>query len=311
MKVENQTSVTEFILLGFTDRHEIQILLFFLFFLLYFCTLLGNLGIILLIHIDHHFHTSMYYLLSNLSFLDLCYSSSVAPKTMANLLVEKKTISFVGCAAQLFFFAAFCTTEVYILAAMAFDRYIAICLPLLYATIMKKSFCHQLVVGSYTISFLQTLIVTVSIFRLEFCRSNMISHFFCDVPPLLKLSCSDSTFIEILIYTLGGFAEMASLCIIIVSYVYIISTILKIPSVEGRKKTFSTCASHFTVVTLFYGTVIFVYFRPSSYSKEQERVVSVIYTMLIPMSNPLIYSLRNKEVKHAFLKAIQSKMVYL
>ncbi|XP_069083582.1 olfactory receptor 5AU1-like [Pleurodeles waltl] len=305
MKVGNQTPITEFLLLGFTDRLEIQILLLLLFFFLYLCTLLGNLGIILLIHIDHHLHTPMYYLLSNLSFLDLCYSSSVAPKTMSNLLVERKTISFAGCAAQLFSFAAFCTTEVYILAAMAFDRYIAICLPLLYATIMRKSFCHQLVAGSYAISFLQSLIVTVSIFRLEFCHSNLISHFFCDVPPLLKLSCSDSTFIEILIYTLGGFAEMVSLCVIIVSYVYIISTILKISSSEGRQKTFSTCASHFTVVSLFYGTVVFMYFRPASYSKGQERVVSVIYTMLIPMLNPLIYTLRNKEVKQALLKAIQ------
>ncbi|XP_069483803.1 olfactory receptor 5I1-like [Ambystoma mexicanum] len=305
MEFGNLTTITEFLLLGFTNRREFQILLFLLFFLLYLSTLLGNLGIIFLVHTDGHLHTPMYYLLSNLSFLDLCYSSSVTPKTMSNLLAERKTISFLGCAMQLFSFAVFCTTEVYILAVMAFDRYIAICLPLLYPTIMKKSFCIQLVICSYLVSFLQSLIVTMCIFQLEFCRSNFINHFFCDVPPLLNLSCSDATFIEILIYTLGGFAEGTSLFVITISYVCILSAILKIPTLEGRQKTFSTCASHFTVVTLFYGTVIFVYFRPSSYSQAQERAVSVIYTMVIPMLNPLIYSLRNKDVKQALRKAVQ------
>ncbi|XP_078509475.1 olfactory receptor 5AR1-like [Lissotriton helveticus] len=304
MDIENQTTITEFLLLGFTDVRELQILLFALFLLLYLVTVLGNIGIILVIRMDHSLDTPMYYLLSNLSFLDLSYSSSVAPNTMANLVVKRKTISLTACATQLFSFAMFGTAEVYILAAMAFDRYIAICLPLLYTTIMKKSFCLQLVVCSYVLSFLQSLIVTVSIFRLRFCRSNVISHFFCDVPPLLKLSCSSTTLSEILIYTLGGFAEVSSISIIIVSYVYIISAILKIPSATGRLKTFSTCASHFTVVTLFYGTVFFMYFRPSSsYSKGQERVVSVVYTVVIPMMNPLIYSLRNKDFKLALRKA--------
>ncbi|XP_029430864.1 olfactory receptor 1020-like [Rhinatrema bivittatum] len=304
----NQTSMTEFILLGLTDDSELQIVLFSVFLLAYIITLLGNIGIIVLIRLDPHFHTPMYFFLSNLSFTDLCYSSVITPNMLINFLLARKAISFHGCAMQMYLFGASVTIECFLLGVMAYDRYIAICNPLLYPVIMSRRVCHQLVAGAYTGGLLNAIIHTSSTFQLSFCRSNVINHFYCDVPPLLKLSCSNTFINEILMFTFGGFAEMSSLLIIVVSYTYIISTILRIQSAEGRHKAFSTCASHLTAVSLFYGTIIFMYLRPpSSYSLEQDRVASVFYTVVIPMLNPMIYSLRNKEVKRSLRRLINRR----
>ncbi|XP_030043867.1 olfactory receptor 1020-like [Microcaecilia unicolor] len=265
---------------------------------------------ILVIRLIPHLHTPMYFFISNLSFLDTCYSCVIAPKMLVNFLVENPTISISGCATQLYFYVALGTTECFLLAVMAYDRYAAIYNPLLYSTKMSKRLCLQLVVLSYIGGFLHSSIYIITTFQLPFCKSNEISHFFCDILPLLKLSCVSTKTIEILLYTFTGSISMSCLIIILVSYLCILSTILKISSGEGRKKAFSTCASHVTAVTLFYGTISFMYLRPSSsYSEEQDKVVAVIYTFITPMLNPLIYSVRNKEVKAAFSKILQKSFL--
>ncbi|XP_030077825.1 olfactory receptor 1020-like [Microcaecilia unicolor] len=296
----NQTSLTEFILIGFTNyQAHHQTLFFVLFFIIYLTTVLGNTGILVVIQLDPCFYTPMYFFLQNLSFLDLCYSSVVAPKMLVNLLAKSKTISYNGCATQLFFFSSLGSTECLLLSVMAYDRYVAICNPLLYAVIMTRRVCIHLVAASYFLGALQSIIQTSCTFRLSYCKSNVINHFYCDVPPLLKLSCTDTFTNEIAIFVCAAMVGGVSLLIILLSYSYIISTILKICSIEGRYKAFSTCASHFTCVIFFYGTVLFMYLRPSSsYSLTQDRVASLFYTVVIPMLNPLIYSFRNQEVKN-------------
>ncbi|XP_069483818.1 olfactory receptor 5AP2-like isoform X2 [Ambystoma mexicanum] len=303
MEEGNLTNIEEFILLGLTDVPNIQIFLFVLFLIFYIITLAGNIGIITAIQVDSRLHTPMYFFLNNLSFLDLCYSTIITPKTLSNFLAEKKTISYVGCGVQMFFFAASVTTECFLLGVMAYDRYVAICSPLRYTIIMNRDVCIRLVAAAYTGGYLNATLHTITTFRLPFCKTNRINHFYCDVPPLLKLSCTDTTMNEILMFIFGGFAETSSLTTIVVSYSYIISTILKIRSKEGQKKAFSTCGSHLIAVSLFYGTILFMYLRPtSSYAMEQDRVASVFYTVIIPMLNPIIYSLRNKEVAQALKK---------
>ncbi|XP_029431558.1 olfactory receptor 1020-like [Rhinatrema bivittatum] len=306
MGLENQTSVTEFILLGLTDNPILQILLFVFFLLVYIITLLANTGIIVITWLDVHLQTPMYFFLSHLSFVDICYSSVTTPKNLQSLLVEKKSISFLGCALQMYFFIGFAASESFLLVVMAFDRYVAICNPLLYSVLMNRRLCIQLMTAVYLASFVISLIHTTCTFRLSFCESNVINHFFCDVPPLLVLSCSDTLVNEIVIFIIVGFNCITSLLTILISYIYIISTILKIRSAEGRQKTFSTCASHFTAVLIFYCTVVSMNLRPpSSYSLDQNKVTSVFYTMMIPMLNPLIYSLKNKEVKTAMRKVFR------
>ncbi|XP_029431382.1 olfactory receptor 1020-like [Rhinatrema bivittatum] len=301
----NQTSVKEFLLLGFTNVPHLKIVLFVAFLVMYLITLLGNLGIIVLIQLDPRLHTPMYFFLSNLSFVDLWCSSAIAPKTLTNFLSENKTISYLGCAAQLYFFVAFACTDNFLLAAMAYDRYVAICNPLLYPIVMTRKVCTQLVICSYLTSFLYSLVQTGTTFRLSFCRSNEINHFFCDIPPLLKISCTDTYINEIVLPIFAASVTLFSILVILVSYISILFTILKMRSAEGRRKAFSTCASHFSSVTLFYGTVLFMYMRPtSSYSLEQDRIVAIFYTVMIPMLNPLIYSLRNQEVQAALKKTI-------
>ncbi|XP_044149761.1 olfactory receptor 1044-like [Bufo gargarizans] len=299
----NNTHFTEFILLGLTDNHKLEIILFVLFFIFYIITLTGNIGIIVAIRADSRLHTPMYFFLNNLSFLDLCYATIITPKTLVNFLSKSKTIGYKECAVQMYFFAASVTTECFLLGIMAYDRYVAICNPLLYSVVMNKKICAQFVAGAYTLGYLNATLHTITTFRLPFCKTNKIDHFYCDVPPLLKLSCIKTTMNEILMFIFGGFAETSSLTTIIVSYTYIITTILRIRSVEGRKKAFSTCASHFMAVIIFYSTILFMYLRPSStYSMSQDRVASVFYSVIIPMLNPLIYSLRNNEVAQAFKK---------
>ncbi|KAM5246898.1 olfactory receptor 5J2 [Ctenodactylus gundi] len=300
MDEENFTLVTEFILVGLTDRAELKVVLFLLFLVIYAVTLAGNLGMIFVIDVTPKLHTPMYFFLSCLSLVDACYSSVIAPRMLTNFLVATETISFLACVVQHLFFGLFITTEGFLLSVMAYDRYVAIVNPLLYSVTMSKRKCVMLVVGSCTGGMINSLTHTISLGRLSFCGPNVVGHFFCDVPPLLKLSCSDTSMNQLLLLTFSGVIAMGTFLVVIVSYVFIAAAILRIRSASGRQKAFSTCASHLTAVTIFYGTLSFSYIQPSSqYSVEQEKVVSVFYTLVIPMLNPLIYSLRNKEVKDA------------
>nr|XP_048286539.1 olfactory receptor 5B12-like [Myodes glareolus] len=302
--MENSTEVTEFILAGLTDDPELQIPLFIVFLLIYLCTVLGNVGMTGLILLDPHLHTPMYLFLSHLSLVDFGYSSAVTPKVMAGLISTDKIISHNACGIQIFFFGGFITTENFLLAAMAYDRYAAVCKPLHYTTIMTANTCACLTISSYVCGFLNSSIHTGNIFRLSFCKSNVIEHFFCDAPPLLALSCSDTSVSEMVIFFVVGFNVLFCIMVILFSYLFIFITILRMRSSEGRQKAFSTCASHLTAVSIFYGTIIFMYLQPSSsHTMGTDKVTSVFYTMVIPILNPLVYSLRNKEIKSAFKKA--------
>ncbi|XP_032007695.1 olfactory receptor 5B21 [Hylobates moloch] len=303
--MENSTEVKEFILLGLTDNPNLQILLLLAFLLIYLITLLGNGGMMVIIHSDSHLHTPMYFFLSNLSFVDLGYSPAVVPKTVAALQSGDKAISYNGCAAQFFFFVGFATVECYLLASMAYDRHAAVCRPLHYTTTMTASVCALLATGSYVSGFLNASIHAAGTFRLSFCGSNEINHFFCNIPPLLALSCSDTRISKLVVFFVVGFNVFFTLLVILISYFFICITIQRMCSAEGRKKVFSTCASHLTAVSIFYGTIIFMYLQPnSSQSVDTDKIASVFYTVVIPMLNPLIYSLRNKEVKSALWKIL-------
>ncbi|KAM9660489.1 olfactory receptor 5B12-like [Trichechus inunguis] len=299
--MENNSEVTEFILVGLTDALELQVPLFLIFTLIYLITLLGNLGMIILILLDSHLHTPMYFFLSNLSLVDCVYASAVTPKVMAGFLTGDKIISYNACAAQMFFFAAFAVIECFLLAWMAFDRHAAVCKPLHYTTTMTSTVCALLVTSSYICGLLQSSIHVALTFHLSFCHSNVVNHFLCDSPPLLALSCSDIYTNEIVIFTLAACNVFFTLLVILNSYLFIFIAILRKHSAEGQKKAFSTCASHLTTVSIFYGTIIFMYLQPTSnHSMDTDKLASVFYTMIIPMLNPLVYSLRNKEVKSAF-----------
>ncbi|KFQ45740.1 Olfactory receptor 1052, partial [Nestor notabilis] len=299
----NHTSAAEFILKGLSDQAEMKAALFVLLLLIYALTLLGNAGIIVAIRSHPRLHTSMYFFLGSLSIVDICFSSVTAPKTLVNFLSERKTISFAGCMGQAFFYIVFVTTECFLLAVMAYDRYVAICNPLLYSSVMTQRLCMVLVLGCYIGGVLNAIIQMTFIIRLPFCSSNVINHFFCDVPPLLTLSCASTYISEMILFSLAGVIELSTISAILVSYIFIFFAILKIRSAEGRQKAFSTCVSHLTVVIMLYGTTIFMYLRPSSsYSLNTDKVVSVFYTVVIPMLNPLIYSLRNKEMKDALMR---------
>nr|XP_002755303.3 olfactory receptor 8H2 [Callithrix jacchus] len=303
----NNTNVPDFILMGLTDSEGIQLALFIVFLLIHLITVLGNVGMILIIRLDLQLHTPMYFFLTHLSFIDLSYSTVITPKTLANLLTFNY-ISFRGCFTQMFFFVFLGTAECYLLSSMAYDRYVAICCPLHYPVIMSKRLCHALVTGPYVIGFIDSFVNVVCMSRLHFCKSNIIHHFFCDTSPILSLSCTDTYNTEILIFIIAGSTLMVSLITISASYAFILSTILKINSTSGKQKAFSTCVSHLLGVTIFYGTLIFTYLKPrKSYSLGRDQVASVFYTIVIPMLNPLIYSLRNKEVKDAFIKVMQRR----
>ncbi|XP_010078204.1 PREDICTED: olfactory receptor 1052-like [Pterocles gutturalis] len=305
----NRTLLTHFVLLGLTSDPKLQAPLFIIFLVIYLLTLMGNLGLIALIRTHPRLHTPMYFFLCNLSVVDLCYSSVFSPKLLVGFLVEKKTISYSACFAQHFFFLAFITTEVFLLAAMAYDRYVAICNPLLYAVAMPRRLCHQLVAASYLGGVLNSLVQTCCLLPLPFCGPNVINHFFCDTNPLLKLTCSDDHLNELLLVTFNGTISMSVLFIIIISYAYILLSILRIRSAAGRHKAFSTCASHLLAVALFYVPAGLSHMQPGSeYSLEMEKVTAVFYTLLVPMLNPLIYSLRNREVKDALQKATENNI---
>ncbi|XP_054826043.1 olfactory receptor 1019-like [Eublepharis macularius] len=309
MDKQNHTKMTEFILLGLVDNPKMKQLCFVVVLIMYLVTLTGNLGIIVLIRMDSQLQNPMYFFLSHLSFLDFGYASAIAPKMLENFLADKKTISYTDCAAQMYFFVFCASTECVLLAAMAYDRYEAICNPLMYMVNMSPKKCILMVAGSYFIGFLNAMTQTISTFTLSFCDSNIINHFFCDVPPLLALSCTDTSLNEMVLFVFATVLGIFTSAEILVSYTFILSAILQIRSVDGKQKAFSTCASHLMAVTIFYGTTVFMYLRPSSsYSLDQDKWASVFYTVVIPMLNPLIYSLRNKEVKNA-LKNTGSKFI--
>ncbi|XP_021521815.2 olfactory receptor 5M8 [Aotus nancymaae] len=305
MMRRNFTLVTEFILLGLTNRRELQILFFTLFLAVYTVTVAGNLGMIVLIQANARLHTPMYFFLSHLSFVDLCFSSNVTPKMLEIFLSEKKSISYSACLVQCYLFIALVHVEIYILAVMAFDRYMAICNPLLYGSKMSKSVCSFLITVPYVYGALTGLMETMWTYNLTFCGPSVINHFYCADPPLIKLACSDTYNKELSMFVVAGWNLSFSLFIIFISYFYIFPAVLKIRSTEGRQKAFSTCGSHLTAVTIFYATLFFMYLRPpSKQSVEQGKIVAVFYTTVIPMLNPMIYSLRNKNMKEALIKAL-------
>ncbi|XP_036993501.2 olfactory receptor 5B3-like [Artibeus jamaicensis] len=310
--MENSTEVTEFILLGLTNDPELQVPLFIMFTVIYLITLIGNLGIVALILLDSHLHTPMYFFLSNLSLVDLCYSSAVTPTAMAGFLPGHKVISYNACAAQMFFFGVSATVENYLLASMAFDRYVAVCKPLHYTTTMTTDLCAFLIIGCYFCGFLNASIHIGDTFSLSYCESNVIYHFFCDVPAVMVLSCSDRHVRELMHVCIASFNIFFALLVILISYIFIFITILKMHSSSGYQKALTTCASHFTAVSIFYGTIIFMYLQPSSsHSMDTDKISSVFYTMVIPMLNPLVYSLRNKEVKSALMKVVLEAKLFL
>uniref|UniRef100_A0A8D0G437 Olfactory receptor n=1 Tax=Sphenodon punctatus TaxID=8508 RepID=A0A8D0G437_SPHPU len=303
MELENRTRVWEFILLGFPTAMELQVLLFVVFLVAYVLTLLENIVVITLIRTNSQLQKPMYFFLSNLSFLETWYVSLIIPKLLVNFLAEAKSISFEGCMIQLYFFSSLICTECILLAAMAYDRYIAICNPLRYPVIMSNRFCMQLAMGSWLIGFLVSMLKVLFISRLAFCGPNIINHFFCDISPLLNMSCADLTVAEIVDFVLALIILLVPLSVTIISYVCIIGTILRIPTVQGRKKAFSTCAAHLTVVVVFFSATLFMYARPKRiHPYDLNKLVSVVYTVVTPMLNPIIYCLRNQEVKRALMK---------
>ncbi|XP_077015497.1 LOW QUALITY PROTEIN: olfactory receptor 5V1-like [Tamandua tetradactyla] len=307
MEGKNKTACLEFIILGFSNLNELQFLLFTIFMLTYISTLGGNVFIILVSVVDPCLHNLMYYFLGNLAFLDICYTTNNVPQMMVHLLSEKKSISYGGCVAQLFAFIFFVGSECLLLAAMAYDHYIAICKPLRYSAIMNKVLYSQLAVSCWTGGFLNSVVHTVLTYCLPFCGNNQINYFFCDIPPLLILSCGDTSVNKLALLSIGVVIGWTPFLCIILSYLYIFSTILRIHSSERRHEAFSTCASHLVIVLLYYGSAVFTYVhRISTYSLEKDRLISVLYSVVTPMLNPLIYTLRKKDIKDA-VKAMGRK----
>uniref|UniRef100_G1SH71 Olfactory receptor n=1 Tax=Oryctolagus cuniculus TaxID=9986 RepID=G1SH71_RABIT len=305
MAITNGSLVTEFILVGLTDQPVLQLPLFFLFLVTYTVTVLGNLGLIILIVLNSHLQTPMYFFLFNLSFIDLCYSSVFTPKMLLNFVSKKNIISYMGCMTQLFFFCFFVISECYVLTSMSYDRYVAICKPLLYNITMSQKVCANLMLGSYLMAFAGAMAHTGCILRLTFCDANTINHYFCDLIPLLELSCTSTYVNEVEIFIVVGINIIVPSLTIFISYGFILSSILRISSTEGRSKAFSTCSSHIVAVSLFFGSGAFMYLNPSSSgSMDEGKVSSVFYTIVVPMTNPLIYSLRNKDVKIALRKTL-------
>ncbi|XP_057609458.1 olfactory receptor 5AL1-like [Chionomys nivalis] len=303
----NTSAVFEFILVGLTDDPDLQVILFAVFLVIYLVSVFGNLGLIALIQVSPQLHTPMYFFLSHLAFVDFCYTSSVTPNTFVNFLREVRSITFYACATQVCCFITFVVCEMYLLSIMAYDRYVAIWNPL-YAVLMARKLCLQMIASTYIYGFTVGLAQAVATFRLSFCGSNVINHFYCDDVPLVALACSDTHVKELMLLVIAGFNTFCSLLIVVVSYVLIVFAILRIRSADGRRKAFSTCVSHLTSITIFYGTIIFMYLQPkSTHSLNTDKFASVFYVVVIPMLNPLIYSLMNQEVKSA-LQRITDKL---
>ncbi|XP_021062967.1 olfactory receptor 146 [Mus pahari] len=308
MEKGNHSTVTKFFLSGLTDQPELQLPLFLLFLGIYLLTVLGNLGMIILILLSSHLHTPMYFFLSSLSFIDLCQSTLITPKMLVNFVMEKNEISYPECMIQLYFFLLFAISECYMLAAMAYDRYVAICSPLLYSIIMSQHKCLSLVLGVYIIGIVCASVHVGCTFRIDFCRSDLINHYFCDLISILNLSCSNIFVNELVILIFSLISTIFPNLTILSSYVFIIISILRIKSTEGRSKAFSTCSSHISAVAVFFGSAAFMYLNPSpSHSMDEGKVSSIFYTILVPMLNPLIYSLRNKDVKNSLKKMIERR----
>ncbi|XP_044116987.1 olfactory receptor 8K3-like [Neovison vison] len=300
MEKHNRTVLNEFILMGITHRPDLQAPLFGLFLIIYLISVVGNLGMIILTKVDSRLQTPMYFFLKHLAFTDLGYSTTVGPKLLVSFIVEENTISHYLCATQGAFYIIFIISELFILSAMSYDRYVAICNPLLYPVIMSQRVCYVLVAVPYLYSTFVSLLITGKIFSSLFCGYNIVNHFYCDSLPLLTLLCSNTHEIELMILIFSVLDLISSLSIVLVSYLLILVAIIRMNSADGRHKAFSTCGSHLTVATVFYGTLIFMYVQPeSSHSFDTDKVASVFYTLIIPMLNPLIYSLRNKDVKCA------------
>ncbi|XP_069409684.1 olfactory receptor 8K3-like [Ovis canadensis] len=303
MEEHNRTVLSEFILMGITDRPELQAPLFGLFLIIYVTSVVGNLGMVILTKVDSRLQTPMYFFLRHLALTDLGYSTAVGPKMLVNFVVDQNKISYYLCATQMGFFIMFIINELFILATMSYDRYVAICNPLLYTVIMSQRVCKVLVAIPYVYSTFVSLLITIKLFNSFFCGYNVINHFYCDNFPLLSLLCSNTHEIELMIMIFSAFNLTFTLAIVLVSYLLILAAILRMKSAEGRRKAFSTCGSHLTVVTVFYGTLTFMYVKPkSSHSFDTDKVASIFYTLVIPMLNPLIYSLRNKDVNYALQK---------
>ena len=307
MAAGNHTHVTEFTLMGVSDPPELQIPFFCVLLIVYRLTLAGNLGIVILTSMDSQLQTLMYFFLKHLAIINLGNSSVIAPKMLVNFLVTKKTISYYACAAQLGGFIVFVVAEIFVLAAMACDRCVAICSPLLYRVVVSPRICLLLVALIYIYSLTTALTVSSRVFSVSYCSSNVINHFYCDNVPLLALSCSDIYIPETAVFTFSGTNLFFSMIIVLTSYFNIILAILRVRSSEGRQKAFSTCASHMMAVTVFYGTLLFMYLQPrTNHSLDNDKMASVFYTLVIPMLNPLIYSLRNKDMKDALKRFLDN-----
>ncbi|XP_043749004.1 olfactory receptor 5K3-like [Cervus elaphus] len=297
MTQDNLSLATEFILIGFTDHPQLKPLLFLVFLTIYLITMVGNLGLVALIVTEHHLHTPMYIFLGNLALMDSCCSSAITPKMLQNLFSKDRMISLYECIVQFYFFCLAETAECFLLAAMAYDRYVAICKPLKYHTVMSQKLCAQMTAGAYTAGNIHPTIHVGFLFRLTFCRSHQINHFFCDVLPFYRLSCVDPYINQLMVFIFSGSIQTFTITTVIISYLFILFTIFKMKSNKTRGKALSTCASHFLSVSIFYGSLLFMYIRPSSVNEEEKDIpVAIFYTLVIPLLNPFIYSLRNKEV---------------
>ncbi|XP_075798483.1 olfactory receptor 1468-like [Microtus pennsylvanicus] len=312
MTMNNQTVISQFFLQGLLIPSEYQHPFYILFLAMYLTTVLGNLIIIILIHLDSHLHTPMYLFLSNLSFSDLCFSSVTMPKLLQNMESQDPSISYAGCLTQMYFLMVFGDMESFLLVVMAYDRYVAICYPLRYTSIMNTTLCVCLVVLSWVLTVLYSMLHTLLLARLSFCEDNVIPQFFCDISAVLKLACSDVYINELMIFILGGFVIVIPFLFIVVSYVQIVSSILKVSSAHVFYKVFSTCGSHLSVVSLFYGTIIGLYLCPSANnSSVKETAMAMMYTVVTPMLNPFIYSLRNRDMKEALIRVLCKKKISL
>ncbi|XP_069819618.1 olfactory receptor 13G1-like [Dendropsophus ebraccatus] len=307
----NQTSLIQFLLVGLSHYPDLQPLFFTIFLLIYMLAFTGNILITVVISADHRLHTPMYFFLVNLSILDICCTTAAIPKMLEILAVDKKNISYSTCISQLYLFTAALSTELILLTVMAYDRYVAICFPLRYKTIMSRTACVCLAGAAWILGSVNSMTHTCLILKLSFKETNIIDHFFCEIPPVLKLASSDTYVNDVVIVASDVLLGMICFILTVISYTYIISTIMKIKSAEKKKKAFSTCASHLTVVTIFYGGVIYTYVRPAfSNHLEADKVVSALYAIASPVLNPIIYSLRNKEVINAINKTFARKTLW-
>ncbi|XP_069805767.1 olfactory receptor-like protein OLF1 [Dendropsophus ebraccatus] len=298
MEHSNQTSPLRFILLGLSNVPHLQLICFFAFLTMYMITVLGNMLLIFVVTMTPALHTPMYFFLSNLSVIDISFSCAIVPKILVNTLSTDRSISYYECAIQMYIHLVLGATESMLLAVMAYDRFVAICRPLHYRVVMNSKFCICLVVLSWSVGFMNSLVLVLPTLKLPFCGSNHVNHFFCEIPPLLKISCTDTRLNETLLYISAGTIVMCLFLFILISYIHIITTILKMNSLTERHKVFSTCASHLTVVSLYYWTIMFIYLRPhSTYYQNTDKIVSLLYTAVTPMLNPFIYSMRNKDFK--------------